>query len=140
MNNFGYKHLGHHVIIKLNCKLSDNELASMEDAYGNNLSIYTIGKGLTRIEGALRQGHMQQFCRDLHIAKLLSKRDFLDMEISLAQEQNRLEYVHAEIAMEDSFINREEVDALHREHGQAFGNALQDAVTNNDNPLDDLPF
>ena len=95
--NFGYTSHGHHTIIKLNCKLSETEREEMKHAYGHDLSIIKTHTGLTRIQGCLRHDAMRPFVNQLHLAKLRSKRDFIERDIYLAEDALQEETLRADL-------------------------------------------
>lgn len=88
MKNFGFSHIGKWTIVKLNVKLDDTSRDHLISLYSDNLSIYKIGKGLTRIEGCLTHCSMQYFRFEIERAKLLYQQNQVAMKLSeLAQLQ-----------------------------------------------------
>jgi hypothetical protein len=82
MKNFGFSYIGKWTIVKLNVKLDDASRDHLISLYSDNLTIYKIGKGLTRIEGCLTHCSMQYFMFELDRAKLLTKQAEIAMKLS----------------------------------------------------------
>ena len=82
MKNFGFSYIGKWTIVKLNVKLDDASRDHLISLYSDNLTIYKIGKGLTRIEGCLTHCSMQYFMFELDRAKLLTQQAEIAMKLS----------------------------------------------------------
>ena len=91
--NFGTMKLGKQICIKINAKLSEKESKEFQDAYPD-LLIKPIGKGLTRIEGAISPLLWNECCAwELKLACKRSKRERLDAEI--IQMEEAMDHVYA---------------------------------------------
>jgi len=84
---FGITFLGKHTIIKMNCKLTTLERTSLAEAYSEDLTIYEIGKGLTRIEGCMHHMlYQSSFSYEYKLAVKRSKVSFAMLEVQQLQE------------------------------------------------------
>lgn len=110
--HFGITFLGRFACIKLNTKISSDDIDMLRDAYPE-LDIFPIGeKGLVRIEGVLPADiYMQSFKPELKIVLLKAKAYRMLAEADNLEQQEQVKHLQAEAAMQDTFA-----------------------------PLDDLPF
>ena len=74
MKPFGLQHFGNFTAFRLNCKISEAQRISLKDVYPD-IQIRPIGKGLTRIEGALHYRAYDEFHLHLEIAMADYKAD-----------------------------------------------------------------
>lgn len=70
MRNFGTQFFGQFTAFRLNCKMTTAQRNDMRESYPM-ISFDEIGKGLTRVEGALEHIHYQEF--KMHLAVTLAK-------------------------------------------------------------------
>ena len=77
---FGIKSHGRHSVIKLNVKIRKEDMIYLLESY-EDLYIYEIGKGLTRIEGCLKQEETEFFMDRL-------KQACIEYKIEELQRQN----------------------------------------------------
>jgi hypothetical protein len=82
MKNFGFSYIGKWTIVKLNVKLDETSRDHLISVYSDNLTIYKISKGLTRIEGCLPSCGMQYFVWELDRAKLLTQQNVIAQQLS----------------------------------------------------------
>jgi hypothetical protein len=88
MRNFGTQFFGQFTAFRLNCKMTTAQRNDMRESYPM-ISFDEIGKGLTRVEGALEHIHYQEF--KMHLAVTLAKYKAI-VAFRLARElQNKLE-------------------------------------------------
>jgi hypothetical protein len=78
---FGYDSLGAYALVKLNVKLTDNEIGILDYVYHQYLKFIPNQKGLTRIEGVLPADMHYSFIKDLKCAVLRSKIEMMNDEL-----------------------------------------------------------
>jgi hypothetical protein len=79
--NFGIKTHGKHSVIKINCKIS---YESAEEIYNSfeDLVVYKIHKGLTRIEGCIKWESTEHFMKVLKASILKYKIQTMESELN----------------------------------------------------------
>ena len=88
MGKFGTQFFGQFTAFRLNCKMTTAQRNDMQESYPM-ISFDRIGKGLTRVEGALEHVHYHEF--KMHLAVSLAKYKAI-VAYKYAQElQNNLE-------------------------------------------------
>ena len=78
---FGYDFLGSYALVKLNVKLTDNEIGILDYVYHKELKFISNRDGLTRIEGVLPADTLHGFIKDLKVATLRSKIEMMNDEL-----------------------------------------------------------
>lgn len=73
---FGYHVFGNHIIVKINCKLTDEQEDDLQRAYPS-AHIYNNGRYGTRINHVLLAGELKQFQKTL--ANMLIDKKILDL-------------------------------------------------------------
>ena len=79
---FGYDFLGSYALVKLNVKLTDNEIGILDHVYHKELKFISNRDGLTRIEGVLPADTLHGFIKDLKVATLRSKIEMMTAELN----------------------------------------------------------
>ena len=78
--NFGIKTHGKHSIIKINCRINSESRNEIEKNF-KDLIIYTINKGLTRIEGCIKYEQTDYFLKILKSSTLKYKIEVMNKEL-----------------------------------------------------------
>lgn len=84
---FGFSVIGCYVVIKVNCKLSDNQVDKLRGIYKDWLNIIYNGDRGIRVEGVLPRDCVQDFHVELRKAILISKVSKLNAEIDALHAQ-----------------------------------------------------
>lgn len=83
---FGFSVIGRYTVIKVNCKLSDNQVDKLREIYKDWLTLTDHARGI-RVEGVLPEGCVQDFYVELRKAILISKVSKLNAEIDALHTQ-----------------------------------------------------
>lgn len=78
--NFGIKTHGKHSVIKINCKISTESAEEIRNSF-EDLVVYRIHKGLTRIEGCIPWQSAEHFINVLKASTLKYKIETLESEL-----------------------------------------------------------